>query len=73
VLPTPAQKDAGDALAAALQASAAQTGVHYLIWYGQIWSADRAGKGWRPYDGGGVYDPGDVTGGHYDHVHISVY
>jgi len=35
-LPTPAQKAAGDALAASLQATAARTGVHYLIWYGRI-------------------------------------
>jgi hypothetical protein len=73
VLPTAAQRATGDALAATLQASAAQTGVHYLIWYGQIWSVDHPDDGWRPYNGGGVYDPGDVTGGHFDHLHISVY
>ena len=73
VLPTAAQKATGDALAADLQAGAAQTGVHYLIWYGQIWSVDHPDDGWRPYNGGGVYDPGDITGGHYDHLHISVY
>ena len=73
VLPTAAQKATGDALAADLQAGAAQTGVHYLIWYGQIWSVDHPDHGWRPYNGGGVYDPGDITGGHYDHLHISVY
>jgi hypothetical protein len=71
-LPTAAQKVDGDALAATLQATAAQTGVSYLIWYGRIWSTDRAGDGWRPYNGGGVYDPGSITGGHYDHLHISV-
>jgi hypothetical protein len=47
-LPTAAQKASGDALAASLQASAGQTGVHYLIWYGRIWNADRAHEGWRP-------------------------
>lgn len=73
VLPTAEQKARGDALAASLIVSAAQTGVHYLIWYGQIWNADRASEGWRPYNGAGVYDPANVTGGHYDHVHISVY
>jgi hypothetical protein len=72
-LPTAAQKATGDALAAALQATAAQTGVHYLIWYGQIWSIEHADDGWRPYTGGGIYDPGDITGGHYDHLHISVH
>lgn len=73
VLPTPQQKARGDALVATLQATAAQTGVKYLIWYGQIWTVARAGDGWRPYGGGGVYDPASITGGHYDHVHISVY
>jgi len=77
-LPTPAQKAAGNALAATLQASAARTGVHYLIWYGRIWNTDRAHEGWRPYHGAGVYNttpttPDGITGGHYDHVHISVY
>jgi hypothetical protein len=72
VLPTAAQKASGDALAATLQASAAQIGVHYLVWYGCIWSVERAADGWRPYNGGGVYHPGDITGGHYDHLHISV-
>jgi len=77
-LPTAAQKAAGDALAASLQATAGQTGVHYLIWYGRIWNADRAHEDWRPYQGAGVYNttptsPDGITGGHYDHVHISVY
>jgi len=78
VLPTAAQKAAGDALAASLQASAGRTGVHYLIWYGRIWNTERAREGWRPYTGAGVYNttpstPDGITGGHYDHVHISVY
>ena len=77
-LPSPAQKAAGDALATSLQATAGRTGVHYLIWYGRIWNADRAHEGWRPYRGAGVYNttpttPDGITGGHYDHVHISVY
>lgn len=42
--------------------------VRYVIWQGQIWQAS---GGWRPYDGGGVYDPADPTGGHYDHIHVS--
>ena len=30
-------------------------------------------NGWgRPYTGGGIYDPTDATGGHYDHIHLSV-
>ncbi len=73
VLPTPEQKARGDALAASLRATAARTGVNYLIWYGRTWSLRRSDEGWRDYGGGGMYDPGSVTGGHYDHVHISVY
>jgi len=50
--------------------------VHYLIWYGRIWNADRAHEGWRPYQGAGLYKttpttPDGITSGHYEHVHIS--
>ena len=72
-LPTAAQKARGDQLAADLIAAAPKIGVHYLIWYGRIWNIERAGEGWRPYGGAGVYDPSNVTGGHFDHVHISMY
>jgi hypothetical protein len=51
--------------------TAAVTGVNYVIWYGQIWKA-RIGR-WEPYNGGGIYNPSDATGGHFDHVHISIY
>ncbi len=47
--------------------------VDYIIWQGRIWSpgsADQGGWG-RAYTGGGVYDPGDAVGGHYDHIHVS--
>jgi hypothetical protein len=48
--------------------------VSYVIWQGQIWTAggtDTA-SGWgRPYNGGGVYDPDEATGGHFDHLHVS--
>jgi len=77
-LPTATHKAAGDALAASLQATAGRTGVHYLIWYGRIWNTDRTHEGRRSYHGAGVYNttpttPDGITGGHYDHVHISVY
>lgn len=72
VLPTATEKAHGDALASALQASAAQTGVNYIIWYGQIWSAGRAGEGWRPYTSS-TYDVTSVSGGHFDHAHVSLY
>ena len=43
-------------------AIARRTGLMYVIWNGQIWSAERAHEGWRPYVG--VSD-------HTDHVHFS--
>lgn len=55
-----------------LEANAERLGVTYLIWQGKMWSLARADEGWRPYTGGGMHDPADVTGGHFDHVHISV-
>jgi hypothetical protein len=61
----------GDSIAKWTLQTAAKTGVRYVIWYGKIWSA-RTGK-WKPYNGGGVYDPTDATGGHFDHVHVSLY
>ena len=66
---------AGWAVAEWLRAEARELDVRYVIWQGRIWyrgSADAA-DGWgRPYRGGGVYDPEDATGGHFDHVHVSV-
>ncbi|MGW6277776.1 hypothetical protein [Kribbella sp. NPDC055071] len=61
----------GDQIANWAIKTAGQTGVHYVIWYGKIWSARRGT--WIPYNGGGVYDPTDATGGHFDHVHVSLY
>lgn len=61
----------GDRIANWAIQTAGTTGVRYLIWYGKIWSA-RTGE-WKAYNGGGVYDPGSATGGHYDHVHVSLY
>lgn len=51
--------------------TAGQYGVNYVIWYGNIWQS-RTGQ-WTAYNGGGVYDPGSITGGHYDHVHVSMF
>jgi hypothetical protein len=61
----------GDRIANWTVQTAGQTGVHYVIWYGRIWSARRGT--WEPYNGGGVYNPSDATGGHFDHVHVSLY
>ena len=64
-------KAAGDKIANWAVQTAPQTGVRYVIWYGKIWSARRGT--WIPYNGGGVYVPTDATGGHFDHVHVSLY
>lgn len=46
--------------------------VSYVIWQGRIWLRPDAGPGrWTDYTGGGVYDPTDPVGGHYDHIHVS--
>lgn len=55
-----------------LKANAQSLGVGYLIWQGRIWSVARSSEGWRPYDGGGMHDPHNVTGGHFDHLHFTV-
>ena len=68
---SPAQRAKGDDYANWTISTAGKTGVRYVIWYGKIWSA-RTGE-WRAYNGGGVYNPTDATGGHYDHVHVSMY
>lgn len=70
--PNPAQLDAGWAVTNWMKDNADVLGVSYLIWQGQIWSVSRDAEGWRPYNGGGMHDPYDVTGGHYDHLHVTV-
>lgn len=64
----------GWALADWLRAHAEPLRVRYIIWQGRFWSpATRDRDGWgRPYTGGGIYDPADATGGHWDHVHLSI-
>jgi hypothetical protein len=71
-MPTAAQVAQGWRLATWLRAHEGPLHVAYVIWQGRIWSAARDTAGWRPYTGGGVYDPADITGGHYDHVHVSL-
>ncbi|TRW43128.1 hypothetical protein [Georgenia yuyongxinii] len=70
----PAGADLADGwrLAEWVRAHAEPLKVTYVIWQGRIWVADRAAVGWAPYDGGGVYDATDATGGHFDHLHVSV-
>jgi hypothetical protein len=65
--PSAAQKEQGWKLARWLQKHADRLDVRYVIWQGKIWSVARASEGWRNYTAGG-----GVTGGHYDHVHVSI-
>lgn len=70
--PSGTDKTNGDQLAGWLVANAQTWGVPYVIWQGRIWSSSHADEGWCPYTGGGIYDPSDPTGGHHDHVHLSL-
>jgi hypothetical protein len=58
----------GNAIAAFLQAHAAELNIFDVIWRQQIWTTQRAGDGWRSME-----DRGSSTANHYDHVHVSVY
>ncbi|WP_127125303.1 hypothetical protein [Georgenia sp. SYP-B2076] len=71
--PAAADVDSGWSMAEWFRLHADDLRVSYVIWQGKIWVADRADEGWAPYDGGGVYDAQDATGGHYDHIHVSVH
>ncbi|MCW2737791.1 peptidoglycan DD-metalloendopeptidase family protein [Nocardioides sp.] len=64
---TAAGKAQGTALAEYARSRAGRLGVDYIIWYQRIWSAARAGEGWRPMD-----DRGNATEIHRDHVYINV-
>ncbi len=55
-----------------LKDNADALGVRYLSWQGRIGFAARAADGWRPYIVGGMHDAESITGGRYDHVHITV-
>lgn len=70
--PNPAERAAGWQLAHWLQPNSESLGIEYIIWDGHIWSPLRAEQGWRPYGGAGIYDPTSPTGGHFDHIHVSV-
>ncbi|ANY07796.1 hypothetical protein [Pseudonocardia sp. HH130630-07] len=56
-----------------LTANAARYGVKYVIWQGRIWTTSR--PTWATYRSTiyGCPDPTEITGCHYDHIHISVY
>jgi hypothetical protein len=63
---------AGWAVANFLREHAGPLAVAYLIWQGRYWDpsvTDDGGWG-QPYTSS-VYDTRDVTGGHFDHIHVS--
>lgn len=68
--PSPRDREAGWAMATWLTAYAPTLAVRYVVWDGHIWQA-RTGT-WERYGGGGIYDPSSPTGGHYDHLHVSL-
>ncbi|GAA2121880.1 M23 family metallopeptidase [Kocuria atrinae] len=70
--PTAEQRELGWEVTNWMKDHAETLGVEYLIWDGLIWSLARDAEGWRPYDGGGMHDPDDVTGGHFEHLHVTV-
>lgn len=65
--PSEAQRAQGWRLANWLRQYAARLQVRLVIWDGKIWSVARDAEGWRDYEWGS-----GVTGGHYDHVHVSI-
>jgi hypothetical protein len=70
-MPNVVQTATGTALAEWAMANAKNLNIMYVIWYGKVWHVSRdkviPWSQWRTYTGGS-----GVTGGHYDHVHISV-
>jgi hypothetical protein len=72
--PTPPQLSQGWALAGWLRAHASELDVEYIIWQGRIWNLNRPQDedgGWGRKYKSGLSDPNTITGGHYDHVHVS--
>ncbi len=60
-------KATGDAIASFLLAHAGEFNLYDVIWYQQIWTAQRSSEGWRFYG-----DYGSPTANHMDHVHMKV-
>lgn len=63
----------GWALARWLVANQAAYGVHYIIWQGLIWTAES--PTWSVYRSAiyGCPNPANITGCHYNHIHVSLY
>lgn len=59
--------EAGWEIARWVRANASELGVIEVIYAQNIWTAQRAGDGWRS-----MSDRGSASANHYDHVHISV-
>ncbi|MQA03541.1 MAG: peptidoglycan DD-metalloendopeptidase family protein [Streptosporangiales bacterium] len=68
-------KDAGWAMANWLVANQKTLGVEYVIWQGKKWSSTNQPDRWRPYESRhySCPDPSNITGCHYDHVHVTVF
>lgn len=65
---TPPVRSLGWEIATFWQQNAGRVGIKYVIFDAKIWSPERAGEGWRPYQHpGGSSD----TLMHRDHVHVS--
>lgn len=56
----------GTAIANVVQAHSRELGVTQVIWQQHIWTAERAGDGWRPME-----SRGSATANHMDHVHVT--
>lgn len=61
---------AGNAAANWLTNNAERYGIRYVIWQGKIWYS---GTGWQTYTGAAGSNPQLCGGGHYDHIHVSVW
>lgn len=72
---TAAGVEAGWRTANWLVANQAVLGVKYVIWQGEIWNARAKPGPWTQYVSSayGCPNPANVTGCHYDHVHVSMF
>jgi hypothetical protein len=66
----PAGNELGWQVAEWVQANHVCLGVTYIVWDASIWSADRTGEGWRPYQHPNGW--ADANSLHRNHVHVSV-
>ncbi|PIF04316.1 MAG: hypothetical protein CSA63_01100 [Propionibacterium sp.] len=59
--------EAGWKVARWARAHASELGIVEILYSQRIWTAQRAGEGWRRFS-----DRGSATANHYDHVHVGV-